>query len=168
MAARPARAAAQKARKKAPPTTSDRVWRPLQEVQVKVIGICINRKLLLAMEVHDDRGEIKGVRPLGGHVEFGETRERALAREFREELNTDIVTAGNWRTFENIYTHEGQLGHEYIHAISIALVDKSLYSQQVIVFSEDSGAECKARWIELRKLRNGEIPLFPDGLAESL
>ena len=100
-------------------------WRPSQSIQSKVIGICINRRRLLAAEVYNDAGDIKGVRPLGGHIEFGETREQALQREFREELGTAVVTAGNWRTFENLYQHEGMLGHEYIHAISIGLVDKT-------------------------------------------
>lgn len=143
-------------------------WRPAQHIQVKVIGICINRKQLLAAEIYNDAGEIKGVRPLGGHVEFGETRDQALSREFMEELGSEIVTAGEWRTYENIYRHEGKLGHEYIHAISIALVDRSLYSQPLIVFSEDSGDQVRARWYDIKDLRGGKFKLFPDGLVESL
>jgi len=128
-------------------------WRPLQQIQTKVIGICINRRRLLAAEIYNDAGDVKGVRPLGGHVEFGETREQALHREFREELGTEIVTAGAWRSFENLFHHEGVLGHEYIHAISIALVDKSLYAEPLMVFSEDIGTEVKARWYNLKDLR---------------
>jgi len=143
-------------------------WRPLQQIQTKVIGICINRRRLLAAEIYNDAGEVKGVRPLGGHVEFGESREQALHREFREELGTEIVTAGAWRTFENMFDHEGVLGHEYIHAISVALVDKSLYAEPLMVFSEDSGTEVKARWYNLKDLRSGMVPVFPDGLADSL
>ena len=120
------------------------------------------------MEVYDDKGSVKGVRPLGGHIEFGETREAALAREFREELGTEIVTAGKWRLYENLYQHEGEIGHEYLFAISIALLDKSLYSQQIFVFSEDSGTENKARWYDVKDLRSGKIALFPDQLAETL
>jgi len=133
-------------------------WRPLQQIQTKVIGICINRRRLLAAEIYDDAGDVKGVRPLGGHVEFGESREQALHREFREELGTDIVTAGAWRTFENMFYHEGVLGHEYIHAVSIALVDKSLYAEPLMVFSEDIGTEVKARWYNLKDLRSGMVP----------
>ncbi len=143
-------------------------WRPQKAIQVKVIGVCINRKQLLAMEVLNDQGELKGVRPLGGHVEFGETREVALKREFLEELGTEVVMSGRWRAFENLYTHEGELGHEYIFAISIALIDRSLYTQPIIVFSEDSGTEARARWFDIKDLRSGKIELFPDGLAATL
>ncbi len=143
-------------------------WRPQQIIQTKVIAICINRRRLLAAEVYNDAGEIKGVRPIGGHVEFGETREQALVREFREELGTEIVTAGRWRTFENLFTHEGEIGHEYIHAISVALVEQSLYDQPLMVFSEDSGSEVRARWFNVKDLRSGVIALFPDGLAQTL
>lgn len=143
-------------------------WRPSKQIQSKVIGICINRKQLLAAEIHDDGGNIKGVRPLGGNVEFGETREHALQREFMEELGTEIVSAGEWRTFENIYQHEGVVGHEYVHAISIALVDRSLYTQSLIVFSEDTGEQTRARWYDVRDLRSGKIALFPDGLVDTL
>ena len=73
-------------------------WRPAQLIQTKVIGICVNKGALLAMEVYDDKGKVKGVRPLGGLIEFGETRETAIAREFMEELNTEITLSGKWRT----------------------------------------------------------------------
>lgn len=140
------------------------VWRPEQHIQVKVIGICRYRKHLLAMEIFNDDGSLKGVRPLGGRVEFGETRDAALKREFREELGVDIATSGSWKFFENLYEHEGKLGHEFIFAMNITLLDASLYSRDVIVFSEDSGAECEAHWYEIKALKAGETDLFPVGL----
>lgn len=140
------------------------VWRPEQHIQVKVIGICRYRKHLLAMDIFNDDGSLKGIRPLGGRVEFGETREVALKREFREELGVDIVSSGSWKFFENLYDHEGKLGHEFIFAMNITLLDTSLYSRDVIVFSEDSGTECQAHWYDIKSLKAGEIDLFPPGL----
>jgi len=137
-------------------------------VLVKVIGICIRDSRLLAMEVYNDRGKVKGVRPLGGVVEFGEDRDAALVREFREELGTEIQTAGAWRSFENIYNHHGEIGHEYIFAIAVSLLDRSLYQQEQIVFSEDSASENIARWYSLDALKSGEIELYPDGLLAKL
>ena len=143
-------------------------WRPAKKVQVKVIGLCIGNGALLAMEVLADDGSLKGVRPLGGLIEFGETRDAAIKREFMEELDTQIKCVGHWRTFENLYVHEGQQGHEIIFAIDIELLDKSLYDREVIVFSEDSGSDCTARWFSIEDLKNECYALYPDGLLDTL
>lgn len=123
---------------------------------------------MLAAEVYNDAGEVKGIRPLGGHVEFGETRDVALRREFNEELGTEIDITGAWRLFENMYEHEGEVGHEYILCVSVGLLDTSLYTQDRMVFSEDSGAESVARWFSVKECKRGEIVLFPDGLVDIL
>ena len=143
-------------------------WRPTQQIQVKVIGICVNKGRLLAMEVHNDKGEVKGVRPLGGVIEFGENRESALRREFQEELKTDIELSGSWRIYENIYVHGGMLGHEYVFAIGVQLLDQSIYSRELLVFSEDSGTSATARWFPIDQLMSDVPVLYPDGLKKSL
>ena len=120
------------------------------------------------MEVYADDGSVKGVRPLGGLIEFGETREQAIKREFLEELDTKIELSGRWRTFENLYDHAGMRGHELIFAIGISLADKSLNRKDVIVFSEDSGTSNTARWFPLEDIKSGAIELFPTGLLEAL
>ena len=144
------------------------VWRPSQTILVKVIGVVMHKGRLLAAEVYNDEGEVKGVRPLGGHVEFGETRETALRREFMEELGVEIDITSAWRMYENLYEHEGLVGHEIIQAASVGLRDSSLYTQERVVFSEDSGAESVARWFSVKECKRGEIALFPDGLVDTL
>ena len=120
------------------------------------------------MEVLADDGKVKGVRPLGGLIEFGETRDAAIKREFKEELDTDIVCSGSWNTFENLYVHGGKRGHEIVFAIDIELMDKGLYSKDIIAFSEDSGSDCTARWLPIDDLKKGLVALYPDGLLEVL
>ena len=144
------------------------VWRPTQNIIVKVLGLAMNRGNLLAMEVYNDAGELKGIRPLGGHIEFGETREIALKREFQEELGTDIDITGSWRMFENLYEHEGAVGHEYLLCVGVGLHDTSLYTQERMVFSEDSGVESVARWFSIKEIKMGVFDLFPDNLIDIL
>ena len=97
----------------------------------------------------------------------GETREQALAREFREELGCGVTIAGPWTVFENIYRHEGALGHEIVFAADIRLHDATLYDRDVIRFSEDDGTACTARWLAPAALPDG-VALFPGGLAAAL
>jgi len=144
------------------------VWRPANTILVKVIGLALYQGRLLAAEVYNDAGDVIGVRPLGGHIEFGESREVALRREFQEELGTDIDIGGSWNMFENLYEHEGELGHEYILCTSVGLLDESLYTKDRMVFSEDSGEECIARWFSVKDCKRGDIALFPGGLVDIL
>jgi len=143
-------------------------WRPEQRIQIKVIGICINQGRLLAMEVYNDKGDVIGVRPLGGMIEFGESRETALRREFQEELRTDITFSGSWRVFENLYLHEGKRGHEYVFAIGIQMHRQSLYTTEGLVFSEDSGTSSNSCWFSIEDLKRATPALFPSGLKDAL
>ena len=59
-------------------------WRPQSIIRLKSLGLNWRAGKVLAAEIYDDAGRIKGVRPLGGSVEFGETVETALIRELNE------------------------------------------------------------------------------------
>lgn len=143
-------------------------WRPPSIIRVKVIGLAWHGQRLLAAEVETDAGTVKGVRPLGGSVDYGETREQALHREFMEELGTAIAIRGPWLAFENIFEHEGALGHEIIFAAEVELADQTLYQRDEIIFAEDDGTACKARWIDLDDLKASGLALYPSGLAASV
>ena len=143
------------------------IWRPHERITVKVIGLAWRRNHLLAAEVETDMGRIKGVRPLGGSVEFGETREQALEREFREELGCGVTITGPWLALENIFHHEGSIGHEYIFAANIRLHDTTLYDRDEILFAECNGAKCTAQWFLPQNLPK-DVALYPNGLAPLL
>ncbi|WP_182086807.1 NUDIX domain-containing protein [Aureimonas sp. ME7] len=111
-------------------------------------------------------GRLKGVRPLGGSVEFGETREDALRREFLEEIGAAIRIIGPWEAIENLFRHEGVVGHEIIFAAPIVLPDGPFDLDAPLAF--DDGMPCIARWFEIGDLKRGEPRLFPTGLADRL
>lgn len=142
-------------------------WRPPQHIRAKVIGLAWRDDRLLAVEVRDDAGRLKGVRPPGGSIAFGETREEALIREFREEFGCGVAITGPWSVFENIFRHEGVLGHEIVFAADVGLHDAALYGRDAIHFREDNGTPCTARWFRPDALDEG-VALFPDGLTAAL
>lgn len=143
-------------------------WRPRQHIRVLAIGLAWRDGKLLATEVRDDAGYLKGVRPLGGGVEFGERWQDALRREFMEELGIEISITGTPVILENIYIHHEQTGHEVVFAADVTLPEQALVGQEVVHFHEDEGQHCLARWFDLATLKADGIALFPGGLMDHL
>jgi hypothetical protein len=143
------------------------VWTPPPAVTAKVVGLAWRGSDLLVAEVVDSDGRVTGVRPLGGTIEFGETREQALAREFAEELGTAITVTGAWHTFENIYQHEGARGHEFIFAAGVRLAEAGYYRRERFAYLEHEGTRCCAVWLDPLRLPPG-VALYPDGLHQAI
>lgn len=61
-------------------------WIPPKCIRPIAIGLCVEDGHVLLMEVRDGRGDIVGHRPPGGGIEFMESAEAAVIREFAEEL----------------------------------------------------------------------------------
>ncbi len=139
------------------------IWTPSPTIRVKVLGLAWRDAHLLACEVEDSTGRLKGMRPPGGSIEFGEMREQALAREFQEELGCSVRPSGPWHSFENIYDHEGARGHEFVFAVNVMLGDPALYGRDRIDFLESDGTRCVAAWVSPLALPVG-VDLYPNGL----
>jgi len=144
-------------------------WRPHPRIRVVAIGLHWRDGRLLAAEVRDDAGRIKGVRPLGGEIEFGESWRAALVREFNEELGIDISITSEPLMLENIFVHEGSTGHEVVFVAEVAFPDDAFAGRDRIDFREDNGEEIVARWFDLAELdMDGGPRLYPAGLKELL
>lgn len=144
-------------------------WRPPSRIRVKALGLHWRDGRLLAAEVYDDAGRVKGVRPLGGGVEFGETSRAAVIREFKEELGIDVITVGEPFFFESIYVHEGSPGHEVLILFDVEFPTGAFDGQDRILFHEDHGEAGVAGWFDLDKLDIESGPeLYPTGLKTYL
>jgi 8-oxo-dGTP pyrophosphatase MutT (NUDIX family) len=140
-------------------------WRPHSRIRVVALGLHWREGRLLAAEVRDDAGRLKGVRPLGGEIEFGESWQTALLREFSEELGIEVTVTGEPLLMENIFVHEGATGHEVMFIAEVAFPDRAFSGQDRIDFREDDGEPMIARWFDLAELDGGGGPdLFPTGL----
>jgi ADP-ribose pyrophosphatase YjhB (NUDIX family) len=143
-------------------------WRPRPAVRVIALGLHWRGDSLLAVEIPDDTGRIKGVRPLGGGVDFGETWQVALAREFQEELGVEVEIGAEAIIMENIYTHEGHTGHEVVFLAEVKFPKGAFAGESAIHFQEDNGDGYIARWFPLADLDDGKLSLYPAGLKERL
>src|SRR4051794_20138548 len=129
------------------------------------LGLIRRREQILVFEGRDDvKGETY-YRPLGGGVEFGERSEDALVREFREELDAEIVVKERLGVLENVYAYRGNPGHEIAFLYEAEFVDASLYAKDEMKILDDPAT---ARWVDLRDFRNGSKILYPVGLTELL
>lgn len=144
-------------------------WRPQPIIRIVAIGLHWRGDRLLAAEVRDDAGKLKGVRPLGGGVQFGERWQAALVREFNEELGAAITIEGHPLVMENIYDHEGATGHEVVFISEVKFVEDPFADRDSIAFREDDGTRAVARWFDLASLDLDDGPkLYPRGLKPLL
>lgn len=144
------------------------VWRPKDQIQVKAIGLIRRNEKFLAAEVKRDDGTIKGVRPLGGTLKFGETWQDALKRELKEELGVGLEIKGQPIVLENIFMHEGKPGHEIIFVAKAELPDEVYQRPSPLEFAEDDGTQHKADWFSLSDLAAKGLEIYPCGLADHL
>ena len=137
---------------------------------LRPIAICVFRREgeILVFEGYDTIKKDRFFRPLGGGVEFGEHSREAVVREIREELGTEITNLRHLATTENIFTLNGQLGHEIVFVYEADLADSSLYKNESISAAEDDGTAIRVLWKPLSAFQTGQSRLVPDGLLELL
>jgi ADP-ribose pyrophosphatase YjhB (NUDIX family) len=122
---------------------------------------------VLVMAVKDDTGVVKGWRPLGGEIEFGESAEEAVAREFLEEIGRPVRCIKQLCVLENLYLHEGARGHEVVFAFEAELLASEL-EQPVVASFVDGGVTNNVAWGPVSEFVGGNQRLFPKQLVSYL
>ncbi|WP_281965488.1 NUDIX domain-containing protein [Serinicoccus marinus] len=103
-------------------------------------------------------------RPAGGGIEFGETSEQALRREFREEFGAELEVGERLGVIENIFVFNGRPGHEYIVVHDATFTDRAMLGAgpfPVLDAPSDVGVWRPATGVDLPRL-------VPDALADLL
>lgn len=138
-------------------------WRPPQRIRAIAVALVYRGTDVLVMAVKDDSGSIEGWRPLGGAIEFGESAEEALVREFLEEIGQPIRCIKRLCVLENLYSHEGTRGHEIVFAFEAELVGSGFDSEAGVSFL-DGGVTNEVAWRPVREFVEGVERLFPEKL----
>ncbi|MBF6613563.1 MAG: NUDIX hydrolase [Chloroflexi bacterium] len=136
---------------------------------IRPVAICIfhDGDKILVSELYDPSAQETFYRPLGGAIEFGERSSEAVVRELREEIRAEITNLRYIGTIENLFTYDGQMGHEIVLVYEADLADKSLYDKEVIEGQEDDGMTLKVVWKSLDEFSE-HSPLYPQGLVDLL
>ena len=129
---------------------------------IRPVAVCIirDKDRLLVTVSRDSVKKENYCRLLGGGIEFGETGEQALRREFQEELGTDLENVKYITSMENIFTNEGELGHEIDLLFEADLVNHDLYEKDniQILDNNEGGA---ATWQRISDFKDKKLILYP-------
>ncbi|QQK77649.1 NUDIX domain-containing protein [Salicibibacter cibarius] len=112
---------------------------------IRPLVICVFQKdeSILVAEGFDP---VKGdhyYRPIGGGIEYGERSADALIREVREEIDADIYNLIYIGTVENIFTLNGELGHEIVQVYDASFTDPFFNDKDEFEGREDNGEAFK-------------------------
>ena len=98
---------------------------------------------------------------LGGGIDFQESSEAALTREFQEEVQATLTHIEYITCLDNIFTYNGKPKHELIQLFRAQFVEASFYQlSQTFELIEGDRSE-SAFWIPIDKVRSGEYRLVP-------
>jgi ADP-ribose pyrophosphatase YjhB (NUDIX family) len=138
--------------------------------RIRPIAVCVFRhgSKILVSDGGDATKQSAYCRPLGGAIEFGEHSTDAVVREIREELSVEVRDVRLLGVLENLFTLDGQPGHEIVFVYDARFVDESLYERPTLPFHEAGWSNGDARWLDLTQLAREKARLVPEGLSEFL
>lgn len=119
------------------------------------------RERIFVSEGYDPVKQLTFYRAMGGGVDFGETSLEALKREFQEEIQADLTNIRYLGCLENIFTFNGQSGHEIIQLFESDFVDPKFYQLDKLDFSEGERQKT-ALWVDINRFKSGELRLVPE------
>ena len=131
-------------------------------IQCVSIGLVSNASNILTYQVIDKISHNSFFRLFGGHIEFGESAVDALKREFKEEINEDIMNINSLGVFENIFFYNGKDQHEFVSLFSCDFVNKEVYNKKEIIGHEGPHRTLNASWISIDQFKSNKKILYPD------
>ncbi|MBN8618245.1 MAG: NUDIX hydrolase [Anaerolineae bacterium] len=139
--------------------------------KVRPLALCVFRHegRILVAQGHDRTRDHTFYRPLGGRIEFGERGAETVVRELREEIDADIKVDRYLGLLENIFTYEGQPGHEIVLVYEGHFLDPAILTRESVEGRDDDQPLFTAYWLPLTFFTAPAAPpLYPDGLLELL
>lgn len=139
-------------------------------IRVLTLGLFCQGDMIFVAEGRDAVADKTFYRPIGGAVEFGELAADALTREVDEEIGAAIEDVRYLFTLENIFTYEGEPGHEICLVHDARFVEPQRRASDYTVVGHDDGDILyTATYKPLSFFSASDAPpLYPDGLLDRL
>lgn len=135
-------------------------------IRMKSLAWIEDQGMLFVVKMTDKVKKDEYYRPVGGSVEFGELAKDAVQREMHEELNTEIEITGTPLILENLFTCDGEAGHEIDYFFPCRFVDEDFYKRKNFNLIEADGSHWPAMWVKLEDCLDGTLRLVPESLLE--
>lgn len=137
--------------------------------RVVAVGVVFRDECILAEE--QSGKHLKGMgtyyRPIGGTIEYGERSVDTVVREFGEEIGMAVEVIKYLGCIENIFTLDGQTGHDIDQVYAVRPTDERLYSKDSFRVTEGDKITV-AKWVPIEAFRTGKLVLYPDGIINLL
>ena len=125
------------------------------KIRSMVMGIVILDNKILLTE-HFSK-EYSFYRCIGGGIEFYEKSIDAIKREFKEEIDEDVVIDKYLGLAEELFVHEGKRGHEMIQLYKVKLNTDNPKQEYPILDSDVT-----AKWIDVQDIISKKKIVFPE------
>ena len=137
---------------------------PPARIRAISVGLLVqdDHVLLESYPADDRHGEF--LRAPGGGIEFGESADAAVRREFAEELGVVLDEARLLAVTENIFEGPGKRGHEIAHVFAVACAELAALPMGDRIAVQDS--DTSVGWYAIADLRAGSVPVYPVGLLD--
>ena len=139
--------------------------------RIRPVALCVFRRgdKIFVAEGYDKKVNKISYRPIGGGIEFGEQAIDTIKREVMEEIEAEVTNLVYLGMLENIFTYEGNPGHEICLMYDGAFVDDFRNTDDyTVVGSDDGDILYNGSWKSLDFFREGHAPLYPGGLLDLL
>ena len=139
-------------------------------MHIKTKALCLFRHQdkVLSSYGYDPAKDETYLRPIGGGIEFGETSTQAIAREVLEEIQQQICKPQLLGVLENLFTFDGQQGHEIVFVYEAEFVVPTVYGAIEISGCEMDGSTYIAQWLSREQIEQKKYPIYPKGIEQWL
>lgn len=135
------------------------------QIRVLALGLIRDGDRLFISEGYDPVKQQVFYRVMGGGVDFGETSYEALKREFQEEIQAELTNIQYLGCLENLFTFNGQQGHELLQLYQCDFVDQKFYQLEEMFFAEGERKK-KALWVDINRFKSGELRIVPENFLD--
>jgi 8-oxo-dGTP pyrophosphatase MutT (NUDIX family) len=136
----------------------------MPSIRPHVLGVVRRSEGILVTELVDPE-EGPFYRPPGGGIEFGETSEEAVVREFEEELGATVAPVAFLGVHENRFEWDGEPRQELGLVHEVAFVDDGYYDEETLHgVEEEADVTYETEWATVADLQAREEPLYPEGI----